>query len=405
MAVTAKIVFYTSKTLASGEHPIMLRITKDRKPKYFNLGQSCLPDFWDIKANRPKRKHTQFQVLSNFLDKMEYDAKELVMNFQAEHRDVTFEDFEKLFSIEKKIVGYLEYAQQQIDKEKNTSIGNARAFNDALNRFKAFLKHKELAFHEFTPALAQRFEDFSKSNGVGEDSISVYMRALRSIFNRAVNDELAKEENNPFRKYKISKLNNKTKKRALSEGDLKLILDADISEHNELLDSKNMFLFSFFCRGLNFIDMAHLKWLDIKNGRIEYTRQKTGKFYSIGILPQVQSVLDYYGKFSKEGYVFPILYKERHVTNQTIYNRVLKMRKAFNKDLKALALLAGIDATNFTSYVARHSYATTLKRKGVPTTIIKENMGHDSEKTTEVYLDDLDFGVLDKANEDALGDL
>ncbi len=85
MAVSVKIVLFTSKTLSTGEHPIMLRITKDRKPKYFNLGQSCMADLWDIKTNRPKRKHTQFQVLCNFLDKIEYDAKELLMKFQAEY--------------------------------------------------------------------------------------------------------------------------------------------------------------------------------------------------------------------------------------------------------------------------------------------------------------------------------
>lgn len=405
MSVSVKIVLFTSKTLSTGEHPIMLRITKHRKPKYFNLGQSCLADLWDIKTNRPKRKHTQFQVLSNFLDKIEYDAKELVMKYQAEYRDITFEDFEKHLFNQKKAVGFLEYAQQQIEKEKVISVGNAKSFNDALNRFKAFLNNKEVLFYEFTAALIQRFEDFNKNNGVSENSISVYMRALRSIYNRAVIDELAKEENSPFKKYKISKLNNKTKKRALSEVDLRLILGVDITKHEELLDTKNIFSFSFYCRGMNFIDIAHLKWSDIKDGRIEYTRQKTGKFYSMGILTQVQPILDYYAQFSNQGYVFPILYEERHITDQTIYNRILKMRKVFNKDLKALALLAGVDATNFTSYVARHSYATTLKRKGVSTTIIKENMGHDSEKTTEVYLDDLGFGVLDKANEDALADL
>jgi site-specific recombinase XerD len=405
MSVSVKIVLFTSKTLSTKEHPIMLRVTKDRKPKYFNLGQSCLADFWDVKSDRPKRKHKQFQVLSNFLDKIEFDAKELLMKFQAEYRDITFEDFEKYLFNPKKAVGYLEYAQQQIEKEKVISIGNAKSFNDALNRFKAFVNNKEVPFYEFTTALIQRFEDFNKNNGVSENSISVYMRALRSIYNRAVIDELAKEESNPFKKYKISKLNNKTKKRALSEVDLRLILGVDVTKHNELLESKNIFLFSFYCRGMNFIDIAHLKWADIKDGRIEYTRQKTGKFYSMGILPQVQLILDYYAQFSNQGYVFPILVEERHITAQTIYNRVMKMRKAFNKDLKALAVLAGIDATNFTSYVARHSYATTLKRKGVSNDIIKENMGHDSEKTTEIYLDDLGFGVLDKANEDALADL
>ncbi len=201
MAVSVKIVFYTSKTFTSGEHPIMLRITKDRKPKYFNLGQSCLADLWDIKTNRPKRKHTQFQVLCNFLDKIEYDAKELLMKFQAEYRDITFDDFEKHLFNQKKAVGYLEYMQQQIDKEKTISVGNSKSFKEALNRFKVFLKQKEIAFYEFTPALIQRFEDFNKSNGVSENSISVYMRALRSIYNRAVVDEIAKEENNPFKKY------------------------------------------------------------------------------------------------------------------------------------------------------------------------------------------------------------
>ncbi len=110
------------------------------RTKYFNLGQSCLADLWDIKTNRSKRKHTQFQIVCNFLDKIEYDAKELLMKFQAQYRDITFDDFEKHLFNQKQAVGYLEYMQQQIDKEKTISVGNAKSFKEALNRFKVFLK-------------------------------------------------------------------------------------------------------------------------------------------------------------------------------------------------------------------------------------------------------------------------
>ncbi|MES2662827.1 MAG: tyrosine-type recombinase/integrase, partial [Pseudomonadota bacterium] len=154
-----------------------------------------------------------------------------------------------------------------------------------------------------------------------------------------------------------------------------------------------------YCRGMNFIDIAGLKWKDIRGQRINYRRCKTNELFNISILEPVQDILNYYyplTHFNKDSYVFPI-FSEHHKTPKSMYNRKVKMLRQTNADLKELGLLAKLK-TELTTYVARHSYATIMKNSGVSTSVISEAMGHDSEKTTQIYLESFGNNVLDEAS-------
>ena len=175
---------------------------------------------------------------------------------------------------------------------------------------------------------------------------------------------------------------------------LKIVTDS------KLIISKDIFLFSYYNRGINFKDIALLQWSDIKEGRMIYSRAKTGKAYNIGLLKPAIVILNKYKKITggkKDDYVFPILNKEKHITAQQIHNRIKKTTKIINSDLKEIAKLCKINF-NLTTYVARHSYATIMKRSGISTSLISESLGHKSEKTTQVYLDRFENLILDEAS-------
>ncbi|RYF83063.1 MAG: site-specific integrase, partial [Chitinophagaceae bacterium] len=184
-----------------------------------------------------------------------------------------------------------------------------------------------------------------------------------------------------------------------TKDDMEKIKAMDEKQHPELVDAKNLFLFSYYCRGMNFTDMALLRWQDIHEERLSYVRQKTKERFSIGLLPPALAILHYYkeqNKVENSSYVFPVL-RERHKTPAAIYNRKVKMLRKINSELKTIASLCGVEA-QLTTYVARHSFATILKRQGVNTSLISEMLGHDSEKTTQVYLDSFESKVLDEVS-------
>jgi site-specific recombinase XerD len=236
---------------------------------------------------------------------------------------------------------------------------------------------------------------------VSENSISVYFRTLRSLFNKAIQEKLIKIEKYPFNVYKISKLSVKTKKRAISMESIQKISNLDFEIDSLDWHSKNYFLFSFYTMGTNIVDIAHLTKANIEDGRLKYKRMKTGNEYNIKLLAPALEILDYYLKHPKSNYIFPMLNNTIHISPTQIHNRVKKVTKQINASLKSIGVLCEIEI-KLTTYVARHSFATVLKRNGVSTSIISEAMKHDTEKTTQIYLDSFENSVIDDANETLL---
>lgn len=222
-------------------------------------------------------------------------------------------------------------------------------------------------------------------------------QAIRALYNMAIERKIIKEGTYPFSIYKVSKLKGKGLKRALNMEDVKKIVDMDLSEYPNLVNSCNCFVFSFYTRGMNFADMMKLKWTDISDDQIHYTRSKTKGNFIIKILPPVQKVLDYFKTDTTTKYIFPILSKDKLSPTQLEY-RKKKMLLLYNKQLKEISKVCGINKP-ISSYVARHSFANCLKQKGVATDIISESMGHQNLTGTQAYLKELESSVLDNACE------
>ena len=197
-------------------------------------------------------------------------------------------------------------------------------------------------------------------------------------------------------------------KRAISKEDIKRIIELDLrtvtTYHSPYLSlGRDLFLFSYLSCGINLTDMARIRYCDIFEGRLSYHRQKTGKLISFQLQPMALEIIEKYRKpeARQDDYVFPILDRRIHKTAIQIRDKVRKANKAANKALHRIGEQLGIPI-DLTTYVARHSYATVLKRSGVSTAIISESLGHSSEKVTQIYLDSFENSQIDEAMKNLL---
>lgn len=391
-----------SKPLSDGQYLVYLRITKNRKKKEISLGLKCSKE--NFINEQFLKSHRNYKIENELLFKYKQRAFEIIRIFQLNDEEYSLNDFENKFrgkSVNNE--NFFDFIDEIIsDMEKSKRIGNAKAYKEAKSSLIRFLKDTKkstssLKFKEITPEFLDKFEVYMRSRGNDNGGISFKMRQIRAVFNKAISRKILSQDLYPFKFYKISKLKLKPNKRALTIDEFKRFRDVDLSEHPLLIEAYNYFMFSFYTRGMNFIDIMHLKKSDIINGRINYTRSKTKGKFNIEIVENAQKIIDYYKTIQKDSqYVFPILLNDNMSPTQIAY-REQKVLARVNKKLKVISSIAGIEK-KITTYVARHSFATILKTIGTSTDLISELMGHSDVQVTMTYLKEFDNEELDKAN-------
>lgn len=389
------------KSRSNGSYPVYLRVTKNRRTKFFKTIFNAFPEEWDANSEIFTKKNPNYLQNNRLLSNIKDRAYRVYTQLQTEKERFTLSDFEHAFRIKanpnsKNIF----YFWDDLISEMLTAgrTGSARCHKDAYATLQKFQGSTRLNFEDVNLSLLSKFEAFLRFRGGSDGGISVRMRCIRTVFNVAVERNITSADYYPFRKYKISKLKGKGAKRALEIDEVYKILNMDTSKYPELVDSRHYFLFSFYTRGMNFADMLTLRWGSVKDGIIQYTRSKTKGNFKIKILPPVQEILDYY-KVRPNGtrYIFPLL-KNDNLSPIEIERAKKQTLKIFNMDLKQIALYCKIEKT-LTSYVARHSFANCLKQKGVATDVISESLGHKNLEVTQAYLKELDSSILDEASE------
>ena len=399
MSETIKVLCYKSKTLSNGEHPLMLCVCKDRKRKFQSLGISIRAELWDFKANQPKAKcPNRERILVLINDKINEIQK------AALDKKIAGKDFTATTLIESttnrttnKTVGeyYLTYIQN-LKKEKR--IRYAGMLEVSYNSFIKFNKHLDIPFSDIDAAWLKRYELWMKEQNLSVSTISTRVRHLRAVFNLAIAEHSIKNDCYPFHSYKVSKLNRQTVKRALTKQDILKVMQYKGTSSMECL-AIDIFIFSYLNAGINFIDIAKLKHSNIAENHLIYNREKTKKLINVPLQVKALEIIAKYQK-DKSPYLFPIL-SPFHKTEVQIANRLHKMLAKINKHLKELGERLELPIP-LTTYVARHSYATVLKRAGVSTSIISESLGHSSEKITQVYLDSFDNEQINNAMKNLL---
>ncbi len=278
-------------------------------------------------------------------------------------------------------------------------IGKVRTSENYLSTLKCFMRFrngKDILLKDIDSDLMLAYEYYLHSRGLTKNTISFYMRILRAVYNRAVEKDLTSNRS-PFR-YVYTGVD-KTAKRAIPLKSIKQIKNLDLSLQPNLEFARDMFLFSFYTRGMSFINMAHLKKKNLSGDILSYRRRKTGQKLFIHWEKCMQEIVDKHKTDNCNPYILPILQYPYENRNQ--YKNVLYR---INKSLKEIARTIGLSIP-LTLYVARHSWASIAKSKNIPISVISEGMGHDSEMTTQIYLASLDNAIVDKANAQILKDL
>jgi len=394
MNTSIKIVL-DSRPMSNNLYTVYLRIIKDRKRKNIALGLKCRKEHFE--NEHFLKGHPDYKVENNLLISFKARANKIIRDFQSEGKNFSLQDFEKKFRGKSDIKDckIADFYDEIIEEfERAGRMGYAKAFKDTKISFLKFTG-KKIVFSEISPLLIEKYEVSLREKGSENGGISFKMRHLRALFNIAINRKVMSRDNYPFKEYKISKIKAENNKIALAIEDFKKIKDVDLSKHPTLTEAYNYFMFSIYTRGMNFADMAKLKWSDIANNRIYYKRSKTKHSFNIEVNEKIQEILDFYKSQNRNsGYVFPILLKD-DLTPKQIANRRHKVLSRYNVKLKKLAELAGVER-NISSYVARHSFATMLKYLGTSVEKISEMMGHSDVQITMTYLKDFENAELDK---------
>lgn len=301
------------------------------------------------------------------------------------------------------LLAYLKDIHEQMKAAQR--MGNANVYRDTCRSLAKYLQNKDCPLASVNVSFLNRYETFLRSEGCADTTMSVYFRTLRAAMNKAIGEKLLPADLYPFSrnvaeydKFSLAKFDLSTRKRAITKDEIRLIEAVEVNTPRLLL-AKHLFLFSYYGGGINYVDMAQLRWRNVQGSRLQYVRQKTGGLFNLKQPAQLATILDHYRPYTYAGsdaYIFGILNSKKHQTQLQIANRLHKVKGQVNQDLKTIGQLAGIE-TPLTTYVARHSFVTALKRSGVSTAIISEAMGHQTESVTQTYLASFENELIDEA--------
>ena len=390
---TVKVKFRPS-TVMGRPGSIIYFVTCHRVVRQITSECKVLPEEWDEKHSKVILIHTEraniirsvtqrlrddIARLTTVIDELNnrkngYTANDIVKKF---HETIAGPSF---FRFMKEVIVQL----KRLGKE-----GIVETYTTTLKSFMRFRKGNDILIDDIDSDLMMEYEAYLKSRNVSMNTVSFYNRILRAVYNRAVEKELTVQRN-PFRHVYTGI--GKTVKRAIPLKPIRQIKEQDLSSKPSADFARDMFMFSFYTRGMAFVDMAYIKKTDLQNGTLSYCRRKTGQRLYIKWEKCMQDILDKYPPNDTE-YLLPIITKADN--ERTQYRNALRL---INNKLKDIAEWTGI-RMNLTMYVTRHSWASIAKSQNIPLAVISESMGHDSESTTQIYLASLDSSTIDKANE------
>jgi len=404
MRTTFKLSLKVSKSM-SGIGKLQIRITRHRVTRIISTPYVLFSDEWDDNRQKinpsvkssSKRKKEVAVINGKIVKDLQLIIK--VAESLEKYGDYSSQDIVNLFNKQQHGESFFEFINRKIERLKNDErFGTAHACKYAAVSFRKFLAGKDISINKINNDLVQNYEQFLKAKGKSENAISGYIRSLRAAYNQAMeeNNMKALAKFNPFSG--VFTGNAKTEKRAISEEDISLLTTQSFNPSipQSLSFSRDLFLFSFYTQGMSFSDMANLKRENIKGNIIKYNRKKTGQIIIVELENCMKEIIGRYSDESSD-LIFPILREYQDCDKSVKWKKTCEALAIYNKNLKKLARLAGIGG-KLTSHVARHSWASIASQVGIPIATISRGMGHESEKTTRIYISQLDSSDVGRAN-------
>ena len=420
MNMTSIKVKFRPSTVDGKEGGLYFQIIHNRVVRQLNTDYKVRVEEWDAESESVIVNGNRSNLLLGIQERLAWDVARLekvVRSLETERRRFTADDVITMFHKLTKESSLFTFMHGVIAQLKQLGkVRTSETYTATLKSFMAFRDEQDVPLDGISSDMMLMYEAHLKARGVRMNTISFYMRNLRAVYNRAVEKGLT-QPNNPFRHVYTGV--DKTVKRAIPIKAIKALKELDLSMKPSLDFARDMFLFSFYTRGMSFVDIAYLKKTDLQNGILTYRRRKTGQELSIKWEKCMAEIIAKYPE-NKTDYLLPIIKEEGNGRNSVSHQACLNGRvvtdegKAnerrqydntlhlVNYRLKELSTMLKLQRP-LTMYVARHSWASAAKSKNVPLSVISEGMGHDSEATTQIYLASLETSVVDKANKMILG--
>lgn len=390
MKANTAIILDTRKALKTGKFPIKLRVTFNRRQSYYPIDISLTQDEFENVTDKKAKGNNKTIKLQ--LEAIEQKANDII----SEMTVFDFSTFKKkLYSNQSVREDVYHHYENKINQLKgDQSYGTAASYQTSLNSLKAF--RKKLSFLDVTVEFLRSYERHMLSEGNSPTTVGIYLRTLRAVVNQVMDEgTLSKDYKYPFgskgkNKYQIPTSRNI--KKALSLNELKMLFEHEPEIYSWEHKALDFWKFSYLANGMNMKDIAYLKYRDIDHEFIRFVRAKTKNTNQAAVpitffmTDEIKKIIATWSnpKVNGDTFIFPILNPDHSAEKQRAV--IQQFTKMVNKYMKVVAGKLSIDK-EISSYYARHSFATVLKRSGKSTSLIKEALGHTSEKTTQSYLD------------------
>ena len=393
---SVKIKFRPS-TVEGKEGSIYFQIIHNRIVRQLNTDYKVFACEWDAETENIVVSGSRSAILCGIKERLEWDFARLAKatrQLETERCRYTVDDVTATFRKMTKESSFFSFMHGVIAQLKQLGkVRTSETYAVTLRSFTVFREDADVPFDGISSDMMLLYEAWLKARGIRMNTVSFYMRILRAVYNRAVEKGLT-AQNYPF--LHVYTGVDKTVKRAIPVKAIKALKELNLSLKPSLDFARDMFMFSFYTRGMSFVDMAYLKKADLQDGILTYRRRKTGQQLTIRWERCMEEIIAKYHENETE-YLLPIIKERGNERRQ--YDNALHL---VNSHLKNLSVMLGLRQP-LTMYVARHSWASAAKASNVPLSVISEGMGHDSEATTQIYLASLEASVVDKANKKILG--
>jgi len=390
-------VKFRASSVDTREGTLFFQVIHNRVARQISTGYKLYSNEWDKQKGEAVYGKGTDQKRKDYLSALNADIKQqmavlegIVARLGRDGNAFTVDDIVRGYNAAKQEGGFLSFARRlTVHYRKAGRQSAADKLNVSVRSLGKFIGKDDIPFDDLVSDLMEEYEGWLKGQGLCLNTVSFYMRTLRSAYNIAVERDLTVQRK-PF-KHVYTEVD-KTVKRALPQSVIRKIHNLDLSARPCLDFARNLLMFSLFLRGMSFVDMCRLKKGDLVDGVLSYRRQKTHQLLQVKWEKPMDQLLDQLGK-AQGDFLLPIITDDDEDERRQCRNALHNV----NRNLKKIGEMIGLD-TPLTTYVARHSWASLAQKNNVPISVISEGLGHESETTTRIYLASLTSSAVDKAN-------
>ena len=369
MATLKAMLHPKTATDGTKTYRLAIRVTVNRKRSYLYLGHNIDPDDWDKKSEKVKRSHPKYKQLNRLIRKKYDQMEDLMFESASSKNPLTAQQITSSIKGNKNNKNFFILAEEHFDHlTKLGKVGRVKSDRSRMNRIKEFCKNSNLEFKEIDQAFLRRLKAHLISHrGVSERTVMNVFVLIRTIYNLAKSEGVIEEKYYPFGKGKVRIVFPPKIKIGLEDHELKKIEQLPLDSGTTIYHTRNIFLFSFYLAGIRISDVLKMKWSDVLDGRLYYQMGKNKKVDSLKLPDQIIAILADYedDKRTTDDFIFPELKKANVKSNEDIYRKVNTAVSKFNKHLKKIAKLAGIDK-KITCHIARHTFGNIAGDKISP---------------------------------------